>query len=100
MALEDPLEDFRQKLRKELPKTAEVTQIEFEGPEIAIYVRKPREIGEQTAIKELAKQFRKRIVIRSDPEVRRPHDITEEEIRKIVPEEAEITGITFNETIG
>jgi len=100
MALEDPLEDFRQKLRKKLPNAAEVTHIEFEGPEIAIYVRKPREIGEQTAIKELAKQFRKRIVIRSDPEVRRPHDITEEEIRKIVPEEAEITGITFNETIG
>ena len=100
MAIEDPLEDFRQKLFKELPKAAQVTQIEFEGPEIAIYAQKPRAFDDQDAIKELAKRFRKRIVIRSDPEVRKPHDISEEEIRKIVPEEAEITEITFNETIG
>ncbi|MFX0170016.1 MAG: beta-CASP ribonuclease aCPSF1 [Candidatus Hodarchaeota archaeon] len=100
MAIEDPLEDFRQALAKELPKAAQVTHIEFEGPEIAIYAQKPQTFGDQTAIKELAKQFRKRIVIRSDPDIRKPHDISEEEIRKVVPEEAEITGITFNETIG
>jgi predicted metal-dependent RNase/predicted transcriptional regulator len=100
MAIEDPLEDFREKLQKELPKAAQVTQIEFEGPEIAIYAQKPRAFGDQSSIKELAKRFRKRIVIRSDPLVRKPHDLSEEEIRKIVPEEAEITGITFNETIG
>jgi predicted metal-dependent RNase len=100
MVLEDPLEAFRQRLRKELPTTAEVTQIEFEGPEIAIYARKPRAFGEPKAIKDLAKKFRKRIVIRSDPQVRSPHETAEEEIRKIVPEDAEITGITFNDTIG
>ena len=100
MAIEDPLEDFRQTLMSKLPKAAEVTDIEFEGPEIAIYARKPREFDEKTNVKELAKQFRKRIVIRSDPHIRSLHDQAEEEIRKIVPEEAEITDITFNETIG
>ncbi|MFX1582361.1 MAG: beta-CASP ribonuclease aCPSF1, partial [Promethearchaeota archaeon] len=100
MAIEDPLEDFRKQLIAQLPRAASVTDIEFEGPEIAIYARKPREFDEQTNVKELAKQFRKRIVIRSDPSVRFPHDQAEEEIRKIVPEEAEITDITFNETIG
>jgi KH/beta-lactamase-domain protein len=100
MAVEDPLEVFREQLRTRLPANAEVTKIEFEGPEIAIYARNPRTFGEQSAIKELAKQLRKRIVVRSDPSVRFPPEKAEEEIRKIVPEEAEITGITFNETIG
>ncbi|MHA2405694.1 MAG: beta-CASP ribonuclease aCPSF1 [Candidatus Hermodarchaeia archaeon] len=100
MAIEDPLDAFRQRLLSKLPRAASVTDIEFEGPEIAIYARKPREFDEKTNVKELAKQFRKRIVIRSDPSVRMMHDQAEEEIRKIVPEEAEITDITFNETIG
>jgi predicted metal-dependent RNase len=100
MAIEDPLEDFRQQLLSQLPQAAQVTDIEFEGPEIAIFAQKPQEFDEQTNVKELAKKFRKRIVIRSDPSIRKPHDQSEEEIRKIVPEEAEITDITFNETIG
>ena len=100
MASEDPLEEFRQQLKSQIPASAEVTKIEFEGPEIAIYARNPRSFGEQTAIKELAKQLRKRIVIRSDPDVRTPPEQAEEAIRKIVPEEAEITAVTFNDTIG
>jgi len=100
MAIEDPLEQFRHELKARLPPIAQVTKIEFEGPEIAIYAKNPRAFGEQTAIKELAKQLRKRIVIRTDPSVRRPTEEAEEEIRKIVPEEAEITSITFNDTIG
>ncbi len=100
MAIEDPLEEFRQKLLAGLPKEAEVTKIEFEGPEIAIYTRDPRDFSEHMDIKELAKQVRKRLVIRTDPGVRKPPDVAEEEIRKIVPEEAEITNISFNDTIG
>ncbi len=100
MAVEDPLEVFRQQLRERLPASAEVSKIEFEGPEIAIYARNPSTFGEQSAVKELAKQLRKRIVVRSDPSVRFPPEKAEEEIRRIVPEEAEITGITFNDTIG
>jgi KH/beta-lactamase-domain protein len=100
LAIEDPLEEFRQKLQKSLPKDAEVTKIEFEGPEIAIYTRNPRDFSEHMDIKELAKQVRKRLVIRTDPGVRKSPEEAEEEIRKIVPEEAEITGISFNDTIG
>ncbi|MFX1475163.1 MAG: MBL fold metallo-hydrolase, partial [Promethearchaeota archaeon] len=100
MAVEDPLDKFREDLQARLPATAGVTQIEFEGPEIAIYARNPQALGEQTKIKTLAKQLRKRLVIRSDPTIRKTHENAEEIIREIVPQEAEITSISFNDTIG
>jgi KH/beta-lactamase-domain protein len=100
MAVEDPLEKFRRDLQSRLPKTAGVTSIEFEGPEIAIYARNPQALGEQKEIKTLAKQLRKRLVIRSDPTIRKPHEEAENAIREIVPKEAEITNISFNDTIG
>jgi len=85
MQLKIHLDQFRRELKARFPPSAEVTKIEFEGPEIAIYAMNPRAFGEQTAIKDLAKQLRKRIVIRSDPSIRCSHEVAEEEIRKIVP---------------
>ena len=61
MSLDDPLEEIRERIRKSLPKTADITSVEFEGPEIAVYSSSPKFIGnEREEIKNLVKKMRKR----------------------------------------
>ena len=101
MSFEETLESIKEEIRNSLPSNIDMTSVEFEGPEIAIYCRNEDFVGsENEEIKVLVKRLRKRIVIRSDPSIRKDNDETVEVIRKIVPAEAEITKILFNENLG
>jgi len=84
-------------------KDAGISSIEFEGPEIAIYVKNPQWILEgEEKIKDLAKQIRKRMVIRTDPKSRKPKEATIQYIIKNAPEDAGISpsDIQFDEVLG
>ncbi|NIU39613.1 MBL fold metallo-hydrolase, partial [Candidatus Bathyarchaeota archaeon] len=84
-----------------VPKEAEVTRIEFEGPTLAVYTKKPEILIEQgSIIADIVNLIRKRIVIRSDPSVRAPEKAAENQITKIVSSEAEVTGISFDPSLG
>ncbi|MDH5782547.1 MAG: beta-CASP ribonuclease aCPSF1 [Candidatus Bathyarchaeota archaeon] len=84
-----------------VPKEAEVTRIEFEGPALAVYTKKPEILIEQSSIiAEIVSLIRKRIVVRSDPSVRVPEKEAENLITKMVSPEAEITGISFDPSLG
>jgi hypothetical protein len=84
-----------------VPKEAEVTRIEFEGPTLAVYTKKPEILIEQSSIiADIVSLIRKRIVVRSDPSVRVPEKEAENLITKIVSPEAEITGISFDPSLG
>jgi hypothetical protein len=84
-----------------VPKEAEVTRIEFEGPTLAVYTKKPEILIEQSSIiADIVGLIRKRIVIRSDPSVRVPEKEAENLIAKIVSPEAEITNISFDPSLG
>ncbi len=101
MSSEEILEAVRQDIMNTLPPNAEITSIDFEGPEIAIYCKNEEFIGDESEdIKNLVKRMRKRIVIRSDPSIRRNSDETVDLIKSIVPEDAEITKVFFNENLG
>ncbi|MEE9409873.1 MAG: beta-CASP ribonuclease aCPSF1, partial [Candidatus Heimdallarchaeota archaeon] len=77
MSYKEVLEETSQKILAELPKNSEVSLIEFEGPEVAVYSKNPKVlVDDETIVKELAKKLRKRIVIRSDPGVRLAKDET------------------------
>ena len=70
------------------PERAEVTRIEYEGPMLAVYTKKPEILVEQGSIvAEIVGVIRKRIVIRPDPSVRLP----ETEAEKITRESARLT---------
>ncbi len=93
--------DIRESVKKALPRSAAVTSVEFEGPEIAIYSKAPKILlDDGDKIKALARKMRKRLVVRSAPEVRADHAEAEEEIRKLVPSDAEITSIDFDVSRG
>ena len=84
-----------------IPKEAEVTRIEYEGPAIALYTKKPGILIEQSSIiTDIVGIIRKRIVVRSDPTVRASEKETKKIIKEIVPKEAEITNINFDPSLG
>ena len=101
MQIDDALNDIRQTITQGLPSSSMVTSVEFEGPEIAVYSKNPKVLLEDGGfVKELAKKLRKRIVLRFDPNVRTKKEEAEKKIREIVPTEAEITKIYFDENVG
>jgi len=86
---------------RNFPAEAQITRIEFEGPEIAVYVRNPAVIvNNPEIVKKIVKELKKRIVIRTDPEVRKSQHETKEIIKSLVPPEAGIKDIQFDEVLG
>ncbi|MCG3220130.1 MAG: beta-CASP ribonuclease aCPSF1 [Candidatus Heimdallarchaeota archaeon] len=101
MSYKEVLDRTIKEIHEELPKNSEISKIEFEGPEVAVYSRNPRVlVDDETIVKDLAKKLRKRIVIRSDPEVRLPKDETIFLVNELVGKDGEITNIDFDELVG
>ncbi len=84
-------------------RNAAITRIEFEGPEIAVYVKKPEFILEnENVVANLAKTLRKRIVLRTDPDSRKPQEAARRYILDVIPKEAGVGpgDIEFDEVLG
>ena len=92
------LEEIKKTILERLPERVQVAKVEFEGPEAVIYTKNPEIITDNgDLIRNLAKDLRKRIIIRSDKSVLSDPEKTINKIHDIVPEEAKITNITFDE---
>ncbi len=98
--MKDKLKEIKDRISKSLPSNIKVRDVEFEGPFLVIYVRNPQELAEVDVIKKLAKDLRKRIIIRPDPKSLKPPEEAKEIIRKIVPPDANITNFYFDEENG
>jgi KH/beta-lactamase-domain protein len=94
------IKEIKEKVIKSLPSNIKVKDVEFEGPFLVIYVKNPQELAEVDIIKKLAKDLRKRIIIRPDPKSLKPPEEAKEIIKKIVPEDAQITNFYFDEENG
>ncbi|MEM2419797.1 MAG: beta-CASP ribonuclease aCPSF1 [Candidatus Bathyarchaeia archaeon] len=93
--------EISQYILEHVPKEAEVTRVEYEGPMLAVYAKKPEILVEQgSLIADIVSVIRKRIVVRSDPSVRTPEKEAEKIAREIIPQEAEVTDITFDPSLG
>lgn len=93
--------EISQYILEHVPKEAEVTRVEYEGPMLAIYAKKPEILVEQSSlITDIVSVIRKRIVVRSDPSVRLPEKEAERIAREIIPAEAEVTEINFDPSLG
>jgi len=94
------IDEIRRRVRDLVPKNIRIKDVELEGPLVVVYIENPQELGEVDIVKKLAKELRKRIVIRPDPKILKPKAEAKEIIRKIVPEEAKISNIEFDEENG
>ena len=101
MSLASSLLDKFRKILNVLPKDAQVTRIDMEGPSIVVYVKNPTFVLEHSEIvKSLAKEIKKRIVIKTDKSVRKNKEEAKKLIMEIVPREAHIVEIEFDDEMG
>jgi len=102
MSFEGELQRIKDQIISHLPAGIKVKKIEFEGPEIAVYSENENLdlIESSDILKELAKTMRKRVVFRWNAEKRKDPSETEDYIRNLIVEGAEITNIEFDHTRG
>ncbi len=99
--VDDSQARIRETIVTHMPKEAEITRIEFEGPRLAIYVKNVGLLLEQSyVVTEIVNLLHKRVVIRSDPSIRLTENESERLIKGIIPAEAEITEINFDPSLG
>ena len=96
MLIEERLKDLHEKIRKKVPKGITVSSVEFEGPELVIYTDDPKRFAdEDDLIKILARDLRKRIVVR--PTILEDPERAASSIREVVGDNAGITDIFFEQ---
>jgi KH/beta-lactamase-domain protein len=101
MSAERVLEDAREQIRKIAPSDVNITAIEFEGPVVVIYTKDMDKFASNNDIvRQLAQGLRRRVAIRPDPSTLADPSIVEKKIREIIPEEAQITDIYFEDDTG
>jgi hypothetical protein len=94
-------EELKKKISEKLPEGVNITDLEFEGPELVIYTDEPRKIADDAnLIRSLAKELRKRIVVRPDPKVLVPPEEAVEVIREILPENSGTLDFHFDPETG
>lgn len=74
-----------------------ITDATFEGANIVLYTDNAKFFKEgETKIKEVVDQIKKRVELRADQKILMEQEKTEQEIKRIVPPEAEITELIFD----
>ena len=89
--------DIIESILSELPK-GKVDDAEFEGANIVLYTSNEEFFREgEGQIKEVVNKIKKRIELRASEKILLSKEKAEKGIREIIPEEAEITSIIFDE---
>ena len=84
-----------------IPKEANVTKIDYEGPRIALYTTSPRYLMEHNEIiSNLVNVIKKRIVVRTDETIRKLEEDARKILTQCVPKEANLQGTFFDTATG
>jgi len=84
-----------------IPKEADVTKIDYEGPRIAIYTKKPRYLMEHNeVISNMVNVIKKRIVVRTEESIRKSEEEARQILTQALPKEADLRGTFFDTAIG
>jgi hypothetical protein len=96
------LMELKERILASIPPGVRIKNVEFEGPLLVIYVENPQELMTESGdiVKKLAKDLRKRIIIRPDPRSLKPPEEAKEIIKQIVPEDAQISNFFFDHENG
>jgi uncharacterized protein len=84
-----------------IPKEANVTKIDYEGPRIALYTTSPKFLMERNEIiSNLVNVIKKRIVVRTDESIRKVEEDARKILTQCIPEEANLQGTFFDTATG
>lgn len=101
MSIEDILDDAKSVVRKVVPQHVEITRIDFEGPLVVIYTKSMEAFAENNdLVRQLAQNLRRRVAIRPDPSLLAEQEAAEAVIREVIPAEAQIVNIHFEDETG
>jgi uncharacterized protein len=101
MASDDFIDKAKKTVREIVPPEISISGIEFEGPVVVIYTQNLEAFASNNDIvRRLAQGLRRRVAIRPDPKILADIERAETQIRHIVPPEAEITDIWFDQDTG
>ncbi len=84
-----------------LPPEAGFVKADYEGPDIAVYLKNPGAAYEnENIIRNIASAIKRKIILRGDSQALMDPKEATEEIRRLVPEEAKISNIRFVQEFG
>jgi KH/beta-lactamase-domain protein len=84
-----------------IPKEANVTKIDYEGPRIALYTTSPRYLMEHNEIiSNLVNVIKKRIVVRTDESIRKLEEDARKILTQCIPKEADLQATFFDTATG
>jgi hypothetical protein len=99
--VEKRLDEMRSQIEQEVPDDITITEVTYEGPELVLYTRDPKEFARDgDLVRRLASKLRKRITVRPDPGSLSTPDAARERIEDIIPEEAGVTDLDFHADTG
>ncbi len=99
--VDQQLEDLKAEITSELPASISVSDVKYEGPELVVYTRDPKEFAQKgDLIRKLASTLRKRITVRPDPDVLSPPAEARERVLAVIPDEAGVTDLDFHVDTG
>jgi len=88
--------EILKEILKDLPND-KISNASFEGANIVLYTKdKDFFLDDKNMVKDIVNKIKKRIELRSDPEICLPEDKAEKKIREIIGEEAGIDKIIFD----
>lgn len=100
-SVEDLLRDLRRQVDQLLPRTVDVSELEFEAHELVLYTKTPAAFAEDGGlIAKLARGLQKRVAIRPHPDALMPQAEAEKRIKAILPPEAGLTELSWASGIG
>ena len=95
------IEQTRTTLAELLPPRVEVGDIELEGPQIVLYTKQlDAFLSGGDLLRQIAQRLHRRVVVRSDPESLIDPKEAEQNIRELIPAEAEINQLFFEPETG
>ncbi|UIP01049.1 beta-CASP ribonuclease aCPSF1 [Halobaculum sp. CBA1158] len=99
--VEKQLADTKAQIESEIPDDVSVTDVKYEGPELVIYTRHPKEFAQNgDLVRRLASKLRKRITVRPHPDVLSKPREARAKIEEIIPDDAGVADLDFHEDTG
>ncbi|HXU95100.1 MAG TPA: beta-CASP ribonuclease aCPSF1, partial [Candidatus Nitrosotalea sp.] len=96
-----PAQNIMATILQSIPKDADVTKIDYEGPRIAIYTKNPKYLMEHNeVISNMVNVIKKRIVVRTEESIRKTEEESRQILSQMLPKEAELGGTFFDTATG
>ena len=84
-----------------MPEEAEITRVEYEGPRIALYTKKPKFLQQNSyIISDIVNNVKKRVVVRTEKTIRKPEEEAKAIINNAIPSEADVKRMFFDPALG